>query len=35
MMLEARMMYQSVSKGEVKMAAASADEIAEKEDVPF
>ena len=35
MMLEARNMYQGVSKGEVKMAAASADEIAEKEDVPF
>ena len=35
MMLEARNMYQGVSKGEVKMAAASADEVAEKEDVPF
>ena len=35
MMLEARNMYQGVAKGEVKMAAASADEIAEKEDVPF
>ena len=35
MMLEARNMYQGVSKGEVKMAAAPADEAAEKEDVPF
>ena len=35
MMLEARNMYQGVSKGEVKMAAASADEIAKEEDVPF
>ena len=35
MMLEARLMYQGVSKGEVKMAAAPADEAAEKEDVPF
>jgi hypothetical protein len=37
MMLEARAMYQSVSKGEVKMAAASADEMAssEKDEVPF
>ena len=35
MMLEARNMYQGVSKGEVKMAAASADEIAEKDEVPF
>ena len=37
MMLEARTMYQSVSKGEVKMAAASADEMAssEKDEVPF
>ena len=35
MMLEARTMYQGVSKGEVKMAAASADEIAKEEDVPF
>ena len=35
MMLEARNMYQGVSKGEVKMAAASADEIAREEDVPF
>jgi hypothetical protein len=35
MMLEARTMYQSVRKGEVKMAAGSADEMAEKEDVPF
>ena len=36
MMLEARNMYQSVRKGEVKMAAGSADEMAEKSDeVPF
>ena len=35
MMLEARNMYQGVAKGEVKMAAASADEIAEKDEVPF
>ena len=35
MMLEARNMYQGVSKGEVKMAAASADEIAKEEGVPF
>ena len=35
MMLEARTMYQSVSKGEVKMAAASSDELAKEEDVPF
>ena len=37
MMLEARNLYQSVRKGEVKMAAASADEMAEKTDdnVPF
>jgi len=36
MMLEARNMYQSVRKGEVKMAAASADEMADKGDeAPF
>ena len=35
MMLEARNMYQGVSKGEVKMAAASADDMAKEEDVPF
>ena len=36
MMLEARNMYQSVRKGEIKMAAASADEMAEKQDeAPF
>ena len=37
MMLEARTMYQSVSKGEVKMAAASADEMSstEENEVPF
>ena len=37
MMLEARTMYQSVRKGDVKMAAASADEMAEKagDEVPF
>ena len=36
MMLEARKMYQSVRKGEVKMAAASADEMADKGDeAPF
>jgi len=36
MMLEARNMYQSVSKGEVKMAAASADEMSNKDDdAPF
>ena len=35
MMLEARNMYQGGAKGEVKMAAASADEIAEKDEVPF
>ena len=35
MMLEARNMYQGVSKGEVKMAAAPADDMAKEEDVPF
>jgi len=37
MMLEARTMYQSVRKGDIKMAAASADEMAEKanDEVPF
>ena len=37
MMLEARTMYQSVSKGEVKMAASSADEMSssEEDEVPF
>ena len=35
MMLEARNMYQGVSKGEVKMAAAPADDMAKEEDGPF
>ena len=35
MMLEARNMYQGVSKGEVKMAAAPADDMAKEDDVPF
>jgi len=38
MMLEARTMYQSFRKGEVKMAAASADEMAPNksgDEVPF
>ena len=35
MMLEAHNMYQGVSKGEVKMAAAPADDMAKEEDVPF
>jgi adenylate cyclase len=38
MMLEARTMYQSFRKGEIKMAAASADEMASNksgEEVPF
>ena len=35
MMLEARNMYQGVSKGEVKRAAAPADDMAKEDDVPF
>ena len=38
MMLEARTMYQSFRKGEIKMAAASADEMSSKasdENIPF
>ena len=35
MMLEARNMYQGVSKGEVKMAATPADDMAKEDDVPF
>ena len=35
MMLEARNMYQGVSKGGVKMAAAPADDMAKEDDVPF
>ena len=35
MMLEARNMYQGVSKGEVKMAAAPADDMVKEDDVPF